>query len=440
MSNRATRRTWLFVAFVFSLLPTANLLAEDVIREFRGRTMGTTYMVKVAGAESIDDDALRLQIDMELRRVNDQMSTYLDASEITQFNESESTDWYEVSVEFATVVDFAQRLSETTDGAFDVTVGPLVNAWSFGTTERTRKVPDQAAIDAIRKQVGYEKLNVRLDPPALRKSIPELRIDLSSIAKGHGVDRVVGRLASLGATDVFVEVGGEVRTSGSKPEGAWRVGIQRPDAASEVALIAHEMQADDPAGTAMATSGDYRNAFVVDGKSYSHTIDPRTGAPITHGLASVTVVAKTCMEADAWATALSVIGPSEALVMAEKETLHTLLIRRTEEGSFASDATGVLEQHLLPVSTGDGPSAAKAPNERPGLLARWLPLAGLSVAAFTILLAAMGVGVMLKGKPISGSCGGMASKTNEDGSTSCSLCSSPSDACKELREKMAQNG
>ena len=442
MKTPVARRTWLFVAFVFSCLLQPST-ADDTVREFRGRTMGTTYMVKVAGADAIADDKLRIEIDLELRRVNDQMSTYLEASQITRFNQSSSTEWFPVSREFAEVVQLALQVSEKTDGAFDVTVGPLVNAWSFGTTERTRDVPAPDVIEALRKQVGYKKLSVRLDPPSLHKAVPGLQIDLSSIAKGHGVDRVVQRLADLGATDVFVEVGGEVRTAGRKPDGAWRVGIQQPDAESNVIMIAHEMVAGDPAGTAMATSGDYRNAFVADGKSYSHTIDPRTGAPVTHGLASVTIVAGTCAEADAWATALSVVGPSDASALAKREGLNSLLITRSEEQSFDVDATGSLTQHLDSQSKTSATSAKSSANPSDpggGLLAKWFPLAVVSFGAFAILLSAMGIGVLLRGKPISGSCGGVASKTAEDGTTSCSLCSNPSDACKELREKMAESG
>lgn len=439
MTHHAARRTILFVAFVFALLVPRPAIATE-LREFRGRTMGTTYMVKVAGAESVSDEKLRLAVDLELRQVNDQMSTYLDASEITRFNESSSTDWIPVSDDFASVVEFAQTISEKTEGAFDITVGPLVNAWSFGASERTQKVPSSETIDVIRQRVGYQKLSVRLNPPALRKAIPELQIDLSAIAKGHGVDRVFGRLASLGATDVFVEVGGEVRTGGSKPDGPWRVGIQQPDAASNVVMVAHEMKAGDPAGNAMATSGDYRNVFTVDGKTYSHTIDPRTGAPVTHNLASVTVVASTCMEADAWATALSVVGPSDAISIADREGLNTLLVTRIDDKLLEAEATGTLTQHLK--QDVDPPAAAATSSKAndSSLLAQWLPLATVSFAAFAILLTAMGVGVLLRGKPISGSCGGIASTTAEDGSSACSLCSNPSDACKELREKMGSSG
>jgi thiamine biosynthesis lipoprotein len=423
------------LVFAFAFTAASTLVAQDQstpreIREFRGETMGTTYMVKIAGADGIDDQTLRFAIDGELRRVNDQMSTYLKSSEITQFNQSESTDWFPVSSEFAKVVGVAQQISKTTGGAFDITVSPLVNAWSFGTTKRTQTVPDASEIQSILESVGYQKLTVRPDPPALRKSIPELQIDLSSIAKGHGVDRVIERLATLGADHAFVEIGGEVRTAGDKPGGAWKVGIQLPDAASDTVMIAHSMLVNEPAGNAMATSGDYRNHFSVDGKRYSHTIDPRTGSPVDHDLASVTVVAKTCMEADAWATALNVLGIRDGEIIASDNDLHTLLVARSGDEGFRMVGNGVLAKYAQ-----KRPEPADAKNWMSAIL----PVAILTFGAFSILLFAMAIGVVFGRKSISGSCGGLANKAHEDGSTSCSLCSSPSDACKELRDKMAEN-
>jgi thiamine biosynthesis lipoprotein len=400
------------------------------VREFRGRTMGTTYMVKIAGADELDTRALRVAIDAELRRVNDEMSTYLKSSQISRFNQSSSTDWFDVSDDFARVVELAEDIAAKTEGAFDVTVGPLVNAWSFGTTERSQTVPDSDTIKTLMRSIGYQKLQVRRSPPSLRKSVAELQIDLSSIAKGHGVDRVLEMLSARGADNVFVEIGGEVRTIGEKPEGAWRVGIQLPDAARDRVMIAHPMRIGEPAGTAMATSGDYRNNFTADGKRYSHTIDPRSGSPVDHRLASVTVVAATCMEADGWATALNAVGPETALEIAARNGLHTLLVTRTDSGTFEMVGTGILAQYA---------AAEPAVGGAMDWLSAVVPIAILTFGVFSILLFAMAIGVVFGRKSISGSCGGLANKTNEDGSTSCALCSSPSDACKELRDKMAES-
>ncbi|QDT60263.1 Thiamine biosynthesis lipoprotein ApbE precursor [Stieleria bergensis] len=404
------------------------------IRQFDGQTMGTTYMVKVVGGESVDDETIRLSVDAELRAVNDEMSTYLPSSLLSKFNQSKSTDWIDVNANVVDVVRYAQQVSKATDGAFDVTVGPLVNAWHFGPDEKTNQIPSDEAIATLLQQVGYEKLSYREDPPALKKSVAELQVDLSSIAKGHGVDRVVDRLAGLGLENVFVEIGGEVRTSGSKPDKPWAVGIQMPDAASNTVLIAHAMKPES-SQTSMATSGDYRIFYVVDGKRYSHTIDPRTGRPVEHSMASVTVVAENCMAADAWATAINVVGPDQAIQLAQTNELGVLTVWR-EGDDYLSAGTGTLAQYAKEVE----PSAAGVANADEGqsFLSQMIPVAILTVCVVAILLLGMSVGVLFGRRAISGSCGGLASKTNPDGSSSCSLCSSPSDACKELRDKMAE--
>ena len=420
------RRFTLIVGLFFAFVATAD---AQTIRTFRGRTMGTTYMVKIFGADEVSDD-IRMEIDAELRRVNDQMSTYLKSSELSRFNAFESTEWFDVSPETAQVVQFAQTISKLTNGAFDVTVGSSVNAWGFGKDKRTGDPVGQDKLEELRKSIDYKKLNVRTNPPALQKLIPQLQVDLSAIAKGHGVDRVLDLLDAAGAKDVFVEIGGEVRTSGSKAGDPWKVGIQRPDAEMNEVLIAHAMGGDDDQGEAMATSGDYRNFFENDGKRYSHTIDPATGAPINNNLASVSVVSKTCMAADAWATALNVLGPGAAMRMAKKEQLDAFLITRTEDG-YKMMGTGILAQYaesVQPVHSSVAPLA----QDTGGLL----PTALAAAVVMGLILTGMAVGVIFGRKSISGSCGGIANQTNEDGSSSCALCSNPSDACKELREQM----
>ena len=426
-----------FLALVFSTTVQAQVPTQDHIRAFRGQTMGTTFMVKIFGAEKVSDD-IRFEIDAELRNVNDQMSTYLSRSEISRFNDSDSTDWFDVSRETATVVQFAQTVSAKTDGAFDITVGPIVNAWGFGPGERTGKAPDPSILKEIKQSVGYEKLSVRIDPPSLRKSIGTLKIDLSSIAKGHGVDRIVKLLAKAGAKNVFVEIGGEVRTSGDKIGEPWKVGINIPEKA---AVIAHAMGGGSGKDESMATSGDYRNYFESGGKRYSHTIDPRTASPIEHNLASVSVVDDSCMASDAWATALNVLGPTAAMALAEKEDLNVFLITRTLDG-FDMMGTGTLAQYAPTIAADAAATAAPIAQSGTGIQpdAGMLPMMMITATVMAIVLIAMAVGVIFGRKSISGSCGGIANKTNEDGSIACSLCSNPADACKELREKIQNDG
>ncbi len=404
--------------------------------ELRGPTMGTTYSVKIFDPPEAKED-LAFLVDQLLRNVNDQMSTYLENSEITRFNRSKSTDWFPVSEELASVVAFSQVISEKTEGAFDVTVGPLVNVWSFGPDPSTRTVPEGGVIAKLRESVGYRKLSVRVDPPALKKSVPELKIDLSAVAKGYAVDRMVALLNEQGASNVFAEIGGEVSVSGNKAGQWWKVGIQMPDAVSDSVLIAHSLNVGGSDDLAMATSGDYRNYFEVDGKRYSHTIDPRTGWPIEHPLASVTVVAKNCMAADAWATALNVLGPEESLRLAKVEGLDVLLVARdeTEPSGYQLRGNGALKQYLTSDGNVDDAGGQAAEAGGNGRFTMFL----VTAVAFAVLLFAMSVGVLFGQRSISGSCGGVNGTKNEDGSESCSLCSSPSDACRDLRKRMKNN-
>lgn len=404
------------------------------ILETRGQTMGTSYMVKIFAPPTELATDWRQQVDAELRRVNDQMSTYLETSELSRFNQLKSTDWFEISPETALVVAKSLEIFELSGGAFDVTIAPLVNAWSFGPEKRNNLPPDPATIASGLKQVGSAGISVQDDPPAIRKSNPNLTIDLSAIAKGHGVDRVVGLLERLGAENIFVEIGGEVRVTGDKAGQSWTVGIQMPDVVGEVVAVAYPI-----ADKSIATSGDYRNFFEYEGVRYSHTIDPRTGWPINHDLASVSVIADDCMTADGWATAINVLGPAEGLKVAKRLGLDTLLILRDPNGGHTSLGTGTLAEF----ASASNPAAQFHPAlptgnvaTSPSVLRTWLVILAFCFAAFAAVLVSMAVGVLFGRRSISGSCGGIANRREPDGSISCALCSNPDNACKELKAKM----
>ena len=386
--------------------------------------MGTTYMVKLFDAPDFANP-VEVLIDAELRRVNDEMSTYLTSSEISRFNVSESTDWFPVSESFARVVEAALDISQKTDGAFDITIGPLVDAWNFGPRTRgeTPVVPPNETLQTLAQSIGYQKVGVRLDPPAIRKTVPTSEIDLSAIAKGHGVDRVIELLEAAGAKNAFVEIGGEVRTMGDKAGQPWKVGIQMPDAASDVVMIAHAMESGK--NNSMATSGDYRNHFELEGVRYSHTIDPVSLRPVTHNLASVTVVADTCMEADAWATAINVLGPVEGFEIAKQHDIDALVVSRTKAG-YTIEGTGSLQQYV----------ASEPVEKAESISSGFLPVLLLTTCVLSVMLIAMAIGVIFGRKSISGSCGGLANERNEDGSVSCSMCSNPDNACRSLRRRM----
>ncbi|MBK1646561.1 FAD:protein FMN transferase ApbE [Thiocapsa imhoffii] len=330
--------SWLLLLLLLILLSGCGQDRDSVL-ELRGATMGTFYSVKlIALPPTLTAEALQQRIDAELERVNDLMSTYRPDSALSRFNASRSTDWFASEPEVVALIAKAQRIHERSAGAFDVTVGPLVNLWGFGPEFQSFRVPDAAAIAHARERVGSDRLTTRADPPALRKTHPELFVDLSGIAKGYGVDRIAAILDEVGATAYLVEIGGELRAKGRKPgERPWRVAIERPqtDGRGIDRIVALE-------DAAMATSGDYRNFHREDGQIYSHTIDPTTGRPVEHELASVTVISEDCANADAWATALLVLGPEQGFAIAESEGLAAFFIRRDDD-QFTHRATSMFD-------------------------------------------------------------------------------------------------
>jgi thiamine biosynthesis lipoprotein len=301
---------------------------------FSGDAMGTTWNVKVVTEKPLPagdktGDAIRAA----LGDVNSKMSTYLVGSELSRFNAQRSADPFKVSPETMAVFEEARRVGELTQGAFDVTVGPLVNAWGFGPGERREDLSD-SALEAIRAHTGWDKLLINPAESTLVKLDPDLYCDLSAIAKGYAVDRVSEALTVIGRTAHMVEVGGEVRASGLNAEGRpWRIAIEKPVEGGRA--IQRVVGLDN---LAMATSGDYRNYFERDGKRYSHEIDPATGRPVQHRTASVTVVEPTCAAADALATGLIVLGEERGYERAVDLEIAALFLVREGEG-FVEKAT-----------------------------------------------------------------------------------------------------
>lgn len=295
-----------------------------------GQTMGTSFTVKIVFP--IDPDVTQDETAGVIREtvdgVDSRMSTYKADSELSRFN-NHGSEVFDASPEMVEVMIEANRVAEVSGGAFDITIGPLVDAWGFGPGPVTAP-PGDEVIERLLTEHGYRQLEIDHNDLTVRKANPLLRCDLSAIAKGYAVDRVVKRLKDLGFKDLMVEIGGEVRTSGVNADGlVWRIGVERPQADRSGVWGAVEL-----ADTAMATSGDYRNYYERDGIRISHTIDARTGRPVTHRLASVTVVHPSCMTADAFATALSVLGPEEGRAVVEREGLAVLFLIRTEDGEF----------------------------------------------------------------------------------------------------------
>lgn len=300
-----------------------------------GATMGTTYSVKFRELpENMTATQVKAALDKMLVEINRQMSTFDPQSELSRFNSNPSTDWVPVSPELLFVVREAQRISEMTGGAFDITVGPLVNLWGFGPTFTNDAIPSQQAIAEAQERVGYRHLQIREEPPALKKDRANMYVDLSAIAKGYAVDRLADYLESLGMDDYMVEIGGELRVKGLNAQGVpWRIAIEKPTpgqrSVERILHLKHE---------GIATSGDYRNFFERDGQRYSHEIDPKTGQPIRHELASVTVIDPSTTTADALATGLIVMGPTRGFELAERQGLAVLFIT-IHDGAFEEKGT-----------------------------------------------------------------------------------------------------
>ncbi len=302
---------------------------------FSGLTMGTTYTVKVNSPEAkLDRTVVAEQIDLLLDKVNNQMSTYLETSALSRFNRSKSRDWTEIPAELYSVIKESLLINQLSNHSFDITIGPVVNLWGFGPDKQPMLIPDAMAINEALKKVGSHNIHLATETCAIRKDIPELYIDLSAIAKGFAVDLIAGYLDELMLHHYMVEIGGEIKTKGNNPENKlWRIGIERPLDSQRIVKTIVTLN-----DTGMATSGDYRNYFEKDGIRYSHTINPSTGKPVTHKLASVTVLHPSTMTADAMATAFLVLGAEQGFALALKENIAALFLVR-EEDNFIEKMT-----------------------------------------------------------------------------------------------------
>jgi FAD:protein FMN transferase len=308
-----------------------------------GRAMGTTYSIKVAAPpSSVDQQVLNEAVQEVLAHIDRTMSGYRSDSEISRFNASSSTEWFDVSADVATVVLAGLQVSEQSGGAFDVTVAPLVEAWGFGAAGEPATLPDANTLRRLRESVGYRRLHARAQPPALRKDLPTLTVDLNGIAPGYAVDLITRRFAALQVANFMIELGGEVRARGRNAQSeSWRIAVERPvdSEPTPYAIV----QLDDRAVT---TSGGYRHYYLRDGRSYSHTIDPRTGRPVEHDLASVVVMGATAMEADAWGTALNVLGSQAGYALAVQQGLAAMFID-VRSGQMHRRATPEFEAQVI---------------------------------------------------------------------------------------------
>ncbi len=328
--SRAIQIFFITIAFCF-LASGCEGKREHLIQ---GRTMGTTYHIKIVTGNFQGISGLKEKIEKRLDEINAAMSTYQKDSEIRRFNAfNQAGREFKISEDFYRVMKTAQAIYRLSDGAWDGTVNPLVDLWGFGREGPKNKIPMGHEISALLSNIGFENIEV-LKPGFLLKKRAAVTLDLSSIAKGYGVDQVADTIQKEGFHNYLVEIGGEVFASGYRKDGKlWRIGINRPqtDAALDEVYTVVDLH-----NRAFATSGDYRLFFVVDGIRYAHIIDPRTGYPISNGVVSVTIIADTCTFADGLATAVMVMGPEKGLDLINRlDAVEGLIIVEQTDGSLA---------------------------------------------------------------------------------------------------------
>ena len=406
---------------VLGLLPLSTAEAQT---RFSGTTMGPIQYRVVIHDPIPDAAAVEQGIADRLEQVNALMSTYIASSDVSRINQAAANQWVDVHELTLHVIERALGFREATDGAFDITVGPAVNLWSFGpqNPESPHALPSAKEIESVCQYVGYQHIQIRRQPPAVSKRHGQTEIDLSAIAKGFAVDRVASFLVDENIGDFLVEVGGEVIVRGRKPDGPWKIGVEKPEDTRRTVSAVIELH-----NQALATSGDYRNFRIIDGQRYSHTIDPATCRPVKNRIASSSVLASDCLTADAMATALMVMGVDKGLSYCRDHQLAASIITRSEDGDqLVTAATSDFPERMEPKPAIVGNDSASI----------WPAFIG-ALVIFSLAVIGMAIGAILNNRPITGSCGGIAARQNLDGSSSCSLCQKPVSDCPR-RSEVAQ--
>ncbi len=326
------RNLALVAALLLIVLLAGMLLwqrAQPVIHALDGWTMGSTWSVHVIGPRDLDTAALKAGIEAQFQALDQQLSGYRAGTGLSQVNAAPLGKWVALPPDLAIVLRSGLDLWRESGGAFDMTVRPLVLLWGFGAAEPRDRPPTPAQIAAAKARLGSDRVELSEDGTRIRR-LSDVTLDVDAIAPGHAADVITAWLAQRGLHDALVDVGGELRASGHRPDGTgWRVGIERPQLArGDVGRVLAV------SGLAIATSGDYRDYFELAGKRYAHTLDPVTGQPADNGLASVTVLASSALAADGYATALMVLGPDRGMAWAEKHQLPVFMILRTGNEGF----------------------------------------------------------------------------------------------------------
>jgi len=349
-------RSWLWILLALLVVVFLGTLAGRTfygdrtprVHEMSGATMGTTWNLKVSlpdGAPTAWVDAIGDTVQSRLDRIESLMSTWDSTSELSRFNRSRSTSATPLSRETIAVLAIAAEVGDLSGGALDVTVAPLVEAWGFGPGGTDPPPPPSAEfVDRLRPLTGLDRLQVDTGAGTVAKDEAGVVVDLSAIAKGYALDVAAEGVARMGAAAFALEVGGEVRAHGTRPDGsAWRVAVEAPTPESRTIFRVLDLRNE-----AIASSGDYRNFYEIDGVRYGHILDPRSGFPVRWQGYSVSVLHPEAARADAWATALSVLGPDEGLALAESLGLSALFVVQVEGGRHEARFTAGMAGRLEP--------------------------------------------------------------------------------------------
>jgi len=330
MNNKQGLRALFVLCFSLLCMGLLNACqpAPQQIHLLNGATMGTTWSVKVVNLPAgVTLPQLRTDIELLLQSINRQMSTYQPDSDISRFNQAPAGTWQVLPQDFWRVASYSLELARDSNGAFDPTVGPLVNVWGFGPEPKREHLPEAELLAAAQARVGWQKTPLRQEDQALYQP-GNVYFDLSAVAKGYAVDKVADLLLGRGVKNLLVEIGGELRGHGAKPNGQpWQVAVEKP--IPGIREVAHVIALQN---MAIATSGDYRNYIQENEQRFSHIIDPRSGYPAEHQVVSVTVLHERCADADALATALTVMGAEEGLPWAEQRQLAVLFMVQADSG------------------------------------------------------------------------------------------------------------
>lgn len=342
LHTRNTYRTILSLLTIIYLVAGCSHVEQDQIITFEGYTMGTSYGIQIIKQVNKDlNDHIAEDITTILNEVDHAMSTWKEDSELSNINNSPDQEWITISPDLLYVLDMAISVSKKTQGAFDITLAPLIDVWGFSSNEVITMLPDEAVIKNSMRRIGYQYLHLDKQKTAIRKE-KEIKLNLSAIAKGFAVDKIASYLDKINIQSYLVEIGGEVRTKGVKSDGSnWRIAIETPSVGDRQPYRLIKLS-----NHAVATSGDYRNFYEIAGQRYSHIINPFSGYPVTHNLVSVTILEQSTAYADALATAIMVMGIDKGYQFCIQNKIPAYFIAKTNNG-FTSRYTPYMEHYFI---------------------------------------------------------------------------------------------